>query len=92
MSKLNLDSFNDILFSAFKEQSVEKKIELLEHEISFSSEMFLDEVATLLEELDKNNYQSEQFEIIKNIMNNTARLIKQVEGLKNEKGNKEEHD
>ena len=82
MSKLILDSFNEILFRALKDNSTEKKIEILEAEVGMVANIFYSEVAVLLDELEQTNYQSDQFQKILNIKSNSESLLEQLEQLK----------
>ena len=82
MSKLNLDSFNEILFGALKDNSTEGKIKMLEAELGMVANIFYSEVAVLLDELEQTNYQSDQFQKILNIKSNSESLLEQLEQLK----------
>ena len=52
MNKLNLETFNDILFGALKDQSVEGQIKLLKAELNMIGDMLFSETAELLDELE----------------------------------------
>lgn len=80
MSKINIDSFNEILLKAAKDEK--SKIKILEMELAMVADMFYSEVAVLLDELEKSGYKSEQFQKIINIKNNSERLLEMVEELK----------
>lgn len=82
MSNLNLETFNNILFGAFKEQTPEKKIELIEMELTIVADVMMDKVGTLLDELAESGYKSEVFTEITNIKNNTECLITELQELK----------
>lgn len=84
MGKLNLESFNDILFGALKDQSKEGKLKMIEAELSMIANMMFDEMAELMDELEKNGYESERFTKIKNIKNNTESLVLEAEKLRKE--------
>lgn len=79
MSTLNIDTFNDILLKAAKDE--ESKIKIIEAELGMVASMFMDEVGLLLDELEKNGYKSEQFQKIQNIKNNSERLLEMLEEL-----------
>lgn len=79
MSTFNIDTFNDILLKAAKDE--ESKIKIIEAELGIVANMFMDEVGLLLDELEKNGYKSEQFQKIQNIKNNSERLLEMFEEL-----------
>ena len=80
MSKLNIDTFNEILLKAAKDE--ESKIKILEAELEMTANIYYSEVAVLLDELVQTNYKSEQFQKIQNIKDNSERLIEMIEELK----------
>lgn len=80
MNTLNIDTFNNILLQAAKDE--ESKVKILEAELAMVADIFYSEVAVLLDELENNGYKSEQFEKILNIKNNSERLLKMCEELK----------
>ena len=88
MSTFNLDTFNEILLKAAKDE--ESKIKILEAELEMTADIFYSEVAILLDELEKNGYKSEQFQKIINIKNNTEGLLVMVEELKSKEGKENE--
>ena len=92
MSTLNLETFNNILFGALKDNSPMAKIKMLEAEISMVADVFMNEVAELLDELDKSGYKSPQFQKIQNIKNNTEGLVIELQKLKKEAGIEDEAD
>lgn len=79
MSTLNIDTFNDILLKAARDE--ESKIKIIEAELGMVANIFMDEVCLLLDELKKNGYKSEQFQKIQNIKNNSERLLEMLEEL-----------
>ena len=81
MNKLNLDTFNDILFGALKDQSVEGQIKLLKAELNMVVDMLFSETAELLDELEQCGYESERFTRIKNIKSNSEGLLLKLKGL-----------
>ena len=81
MNKLNLETFNDILFGALKDQSVEGQIKLLKAELNMIGDMLFSETAELLDELEQCGYESERFTRIKNIKSNSEGLLLKLEGL-----------
>ena len=81
MNKLNLETFNDILFGALKDQSVERQIKLLKSELNMIGDTLFSETAELLDELEQGGYESERFTRIKNIKSNSEGLLLKLEGL-----------
>ena len=81
MNKLNLETLNDILFGALKDQSLEGQIKLLKAELNMIGDMLFSETAELLDELEQCGYESERFTRIKNIKNNSEGLLLKLEGL-----------
>ena len=80
MNTLNIDTFNNILLQAAKDE--ESKVKILEAELAMVADMFYSEVAVLLDELVNNGYKSEQFKKILNIKNNSMGLLEMYEELK----------
>lgn len=83
MAGLNINSFNEILLSAAKDE--EAKIKILEAEIGMCADLFMNEVCVLLDELMSNGYKSEQFTKIQNIKDNSESLLTMLDELKGEK-------
>lgn len=79
MNTLNIDTFNDILLQAAKDE--ESKIKIIEAELKMTANIFYSEVAVLLDELEQSGYKSEQFRKIQNIKDNTERLFEILEKL-----------
>lgn len=79
MSTFNIDTFNDILLKAAKDEK--SKIKIIEVELGMTASIYMDQVALLLDELKENGYKSEQFQKIQNIKNNFERLIEMFEEL-----------
>lgn len=77
--ELNITNFNNILLKHCKDDK--SKIELLKKELEAACSIIWDEMAVLLQELADTNYNSKQFEIIKNIKDNTEHIIEQLEEL-----------
>lgn len=73
MSKLNLKNFNEILARHLKDDKSEA--DLIKAELNVIGDIILDKTAQLLDELDKNGYDSEIFRQIKNIKNNSEYLV-----------------
>lgn len=88
MNTLNIDTFNNILLQAAKDE--ESKVKILEAELAMVADMLDLEVTVLLDELVNNGYKSEQFEKILNIKNNSMRLIEMYEELKDKAESEEE--
>ena len=81
MNKLNLETFNDILFGALKDQSVEGQIKLLKAELNMIGDMLFSETSELLDELEQCGYESERFTRIKNIKSNLEDWLLTLKGL-----------
>lgn len=79
MSTLNIDTFNNILLKAAKDE--ESKIKIIEAELGMVANIFMDEIGLLLDELEESGYKSEQFQKIQNIKNNSERLLVMLEEL-----------
>jgi len=88
MSTLNIDTFNEILLKAAKDE--ESKIKILEAELEMTANIYYSEVAVLLDELVQTGYKSEQFQKIQNIKDNSERLIEMVEKLKDKAESEDE--
>lgn len=84
MNKLNLETFNDILFGALKDQGVEGQIKMLKAELNMIGDMLFSETAELLDELEQCGYESERFTRIKNIKSNSEGLLLKLKGLEKE--------
>ena len=80
MSNLNIDTFNKILLKYAGDEDVELK--LLVAEMGIISELFMDKVGLLLDELVDYGYTSNLFTEIKNIKNNSEQIVKRIEELK----------
>lgn len=79
MNTLNIDTFNEILLKAAKDE--ESKVKILETELEMTSNIYYSEVAVLLDELEQAGYKSEQFQKIQNIKDNSERLFEMLEEL-----------
>ncbi len=79
MSKLNINSFNRILLAAAPD--VESKIEILRAELEMVNGLLIHKMGELLDELDANGYESEKFQEIRNIKENTVSIFSMLEEL-----------
>lgn len=79
MSELNINTFNNILLKAAKDDV--SKIKILEAEMSMIADMYYDEIGILLDELVEKGYDSEQFQKIKNIKANTENILEMIQKL-----------
>lgn len=79
MSKLNINSFNQILLAAAPD--VESKIGILRAELEMVQAIFIEKVGELLDELDANGYESEKFQEIRNVKNNTEHIFTMLDKL-----------
>lgn len=82
MAKLDLDSFNEILFQALKDGSVKGQIELIEAELSMTADIFYTEMGYLMDDLLAEGYESERFTKLKNIKANSEGLLEKLEELR----------
>lgn len=76
---LTLNSLNEVLVNALKDGTSEK--DLLEAELGIIADLVMTKTGELLDELDKNGYESELFTQIKNIKNNSEALINRLKEL-----------
>lgn len=81
MAKLNLETFNEILFGALKDDSPEGKLEMIKAELQIVQNIMFDMIGDLLDELHDSGYQGETFLKIENLKSNTECLIEQMEEL-----------
>lgn len=79
MPKLNIQTFNEVLLKYCKDDNA--RIKLLQDQLQIVTYIIWDEMVALLRELEDTNYNSEQFEKIKTIKNNTASIIEKLEEL-----------
>lgn len=80
--QLNIDSFNELLFSALKDQSPQGRLDLLEKEIEMCALEFCNHMACLCDELVDKGYESELFSQVKNIKTNSEKLMEQADELR----------
>ena len=80
MSNLNIETFNKILLKYAGDEDAELK--LLIAEMGIISELFMNKVGLLLDELVDYGYNSNLFTEIKNIKNNSEQIVKRIEELK----------
>lgn len=85
MSNLNIETFNKILLKYAGDEDAELK--LLIAEIGIISELFMDKVGLLLDELVDYGYNSNLFTEIKSIKDNSEQIVKRIEELKGDKNN-----
>ena len=83
---MNLEQFNNILFGAFKDQSIESRIKLIETEITAASEVYVEAAFAVLDELENKSYESEAFDKVKNIKSNIEDLLQELEDLEKKVG------
>lgn len=79
MSTLNIDTFNEILLKAAKDEESKRKI--IEAELHMAAEILHSETFALLDELAEIGYESEQFQKIQNIKSNCERLLEMLGDL-----------
>lgn len=79
MSGLSINTFNNILLAAAPD--VESKIGILRAELEIIQGVFIEKVGELLDELDANGYESEKFQEIRNVKNNTEHIFAMIDAL-----------
>ena len=79
---LNIDSFNDILFAAFKEQSPKAKAELLIMEIQTAYALKIQHMENVIEALNEGRPYHQELELVNNIDRNLDHMGAQLEELK----------
>lgn len=75
MATLNLETFNNILIQGLKDQSPKGILELLEAELKMCTDIFIDAVGAVMDELDENGYDSDNFRKVKQLKEYGERLI-----------------
>lgn len=83
MTKLNIQTFNEIILKYCKDDNA--RIELLQKQLMMVNDILRNEIASLLQELEDTNYNSEQFKKIQTIKDDTAHIIKKLEELEAKK-------
>ena len=78
---LNLDSFNEIIFGAFKDQSPRAKAELLAVEIQTAYAMKIQQMEKVIENLNEGRPYHRDLELVNNIDRNLDRLSAQLDEL-----------
>lgn len=81
---LNLDSFNEILFGAFKDQSPKAKAEFLAVEIQTAYSMKIVQMEELVKALNEGRSYHEELKLVNNIDGNLDTLAAQLEELEME--------
>lgn len=88
-NKLNLESFNEILFKAIDD---DKHIELLEHELQTAYLMKVQKMEELVCLINKLEPYQETLKQVNNIDSNCDLLAKMLEKLKSETNNEKKND
>jgi len=81
MAKLNLDTFNEILFSAFKEQSPQNMLELLSVEIQSAYAMKIDQMEKVIADLNNGRPYHQNLQLVNNIDSNLDSLAEKVDKI-----------
>lgn len=84
MAILNLESFNEILCGALKDESPQGKIELLKVELELCSQSFYEKVGQVLDELEETGYDSKLFRELNDIKDTTVNIIEKLEELESQ--------
>ena len=89
MSKLDLEKFNEILMGGLKDQSLEGKKKFLETELAVISDVFMEKVMDVLDELEQNGYDSPKFRELQTIKGNSVFLFEQLHEIEKKLAEKE---
>lgn len=81
---LNLDTFNDILFSAFKDQSPRAKAELLAHELSMAYNIKIQHMEQVIQDLNEGLPYHKDLDMVNAVDANCDRLYRSLEQLEKE--------
>ena len=83
MGKLNLDTFNEILFSAFKDehQNPQGMLELLSMEIQAAYGMKIDQMEKVIDDLNNGRPYHENLRLVNNIDSNIDSLVEKVDKI-----------
>ena len=93
MAELNIDPFNEILFSALKDDGPRGKAELLIHEINMAYSMKITAMEAVIDALNKGLPYHDQLEQVNNIDASCDRINERLEAVFNENpGLREEMD
>lgn len=81
---LNLDTFNEILFEAFKDQTAEAKAELLAAELQAAFAVKIQMMEEVIEDLNRGRPYREHLKKVNNIDGNLDKLAAQLDELEKE--------
>ena len=82
MSKtLNINTFNEIIFGAFKDQSPRAKAELLQMEIQAAYSMKVQQMEEVIEDLNEGRPYHKNLQLVNNIDGNVDVLAEQLDEL-----------
>lgn len=81
MSSFSIDTFNEILFSAFKDQSPKNMLELLTHEIKMAYSVKIQHMEYVIEDLNNGRPYEKSLELVNNVDSNCDVLQKRIEQL-----------
>ena len=79
--QLNLDTFNEILFQAFKDQSPRNKAELFVHEIQAAYGFKIELMEKVVEDLNNGRPYEEHLQQVNNVDSNIDSLSEQLDEL-----------
>ena len=86
MSKLTIDKFNEILFSAFKDehQTPQGMLDLLSVEIQAAYGMKIDQMEKVIDDLNNGRPYHQNLQLVNNIDSNLDSMCQQVEKIYDE--------
>ena len=67
MTKLNIGTFNEVLFTALKDNSPKEKIDLLKAELSMAYAMKIEAMETVIDALENDRGYMQEMERLRNI-------------------------
>lgn len=79
---LNIDTFNEILFGALKDQSPKGKVELLAMELEAAYAMKIQYMEAVIEDLNTGKPYHENLELVNNVDSNLDRLGERMDAIK----------
>lgn len=81
MTKLNLESFNSILFDALNDDSPKGRIELLEMELQMAYAMKVEMMETIMKDLNEGRRYQNHLQTVNNINASCDELARQIDAI-----------
>lgn len=81
MSQLNIDTFNEILFKALKDDSPKGKLELLKAELEMAFMMHIDCMSKVIDDLNHGRKYQSDLEKVNATNHSCECLVKQIEEI-----------